>query len=388
LLSGASAILRRVFEGRAADGDKEVMRGQLQTPPSDGMELSMRTQAVPRWNSYMPMGASRVQQRANDRPTASQTEQTPQAERRQMHGALPRAGGSNGRYKIFRSTAPADGSPTSPTPTTAHTLSEPRRDVDVDVDVDGAGGGVRRVVYLPTCVTRMMGPAASDAEGSSGGESVHEVMMRLMDRAGYEVVTPKGLEGLCCGMLFDSRGFQSAGATKSTELQEALLAATEGGMLPVVVDTSPCLKHLKEVLDDERLRQPWSLYEPVQFIEQFLSPHLQWQQVKDEVCVHVPCSSKQLQLEPTFIRLAEKCAGSVVPSNVPCCGMAGDRGMRYPELTDGSLQHLDVGCASDGYSTSRTCEISLSHNSGIRPLQGKGNAYTQKVQTDADSGLS
>lgn len=27
----------------------------------------------------------------------------------------------------------------------------------------------------------------------------------------------------------------------------------------------------------------------------------------------------------------------VVPSGVPCCGMAGDRGMRYPELTGGSL---------------------------------------------------
>ena len=32
------------------------------------------------------------------------------------------------------------------------------------------------------------------------------------------------------------------------------------------------------------------------------------------------------------------CAGNVVNTNVPCCGMAGDRGMRYPELTAASLQ--------------------------------------------------
>ena len=44
----------------------------------------------------------------------------------------------------------------------------------------------------------------------------------------------------------------------------------------------------------------------------------------------------------------------------------GDRGLRYTELTASSLQHLDLpkDC-SDGYSTSRTCEMSLSNHSGI-----------------------
>ncbi len=32
----------------------------------------------------------------------------------------------------------------------------------------------------------------------------------------------------------------------------------------------------------------------------------------------------------------------VVPSGIPCCGMAGDRGMRFPELTGASLQHLNL----------------------------------------------
>ena len=45
--------------------------------------------------------------------------------------------------------------------------------------------------------------------------------------------------------------------------------------------------------------------------------------------------------------------------------MAGDRGMRYPELTAGALQHLETSGCSDGYSTSRTCEMSLSNHSGI-----------------------
>ncbi len=46
--------------------------------------------------------------------------------------------------------------------------------------------------------------------------------------------------------------------------------------------------------------------------------------------------------------------------------MAGDRGMRYPELTAGALQHLALPAAcTDGYSTSRTCEVSLSNHSGV-----------------------
>lgn len=40
--------------------------------------------------------------------------------------------------------------------------------------------------------------------------------------------------------------------------------------------------------------------------------------------------------------------------------------MRYPELTGSSLQHLNLPeTCSDGYSTSRTCEMSLSNHSGI-----------------------
>lgn len=46
-----------------------------------------------------------------------------------------------------------------------------------------AAGVPRKVVYVPSCVTRMMGPAASDYET----ESVHEKLMSLFNKAGYEV---------------------------------------------------------------------------------------------------------------------------------------------------------------------------------------------------------
>lgn len=45
----------------------------------------------------------------------------------------------------------------------------------------------RQVVYAPACVTRMMGPASSDTEQGS----VHEKLLSLFDKAGYEVIYPE-----------------------------------------------------------------------------------------------------------------------------------------------------------------------------------------------------
>ncbi len=46
--------------------------------------------------------------------------------------------------------------------------------------------------------------------------------------------------------------------------------------------------------------------------------------------------------------------------------MAGDRGMRYPELTGAATQHINLPAScTDGYSTSRTCEMALSNASGL-----------------------
>ena len=50
--------------------------------------------------------------------------------------------------------------------------------------------------------------------------------------------------------------------------------------------------------------------------------------------------------------------------------MAGDRGMRFPELTGNALQHLNLpSSCQDGFSSSKTCEMSLSNHAGI-PFRG------------------
>ena len=243
---------------------------------------------------------------------------------------------------------------------------------------EASKGLPRKVVYLPSCVTRMMGPAKGDE--AAGG--VADAMMSVLKKANYEVVYPAGLSNSCCGMLFNSRGFKATASAKGSELEEALMVASEGGKLPIVVDTSPCLAQIKEQLSNPALR--FSLYEPAEFISNHLVDKLEWNKVREHVAIHVPCSSKKLGVENTFAKIAGLCAEQVTPSGVACCGMAGDRGMRYPELTGSSLSYLDLPkSCSDGYSTSRTCEMSLSNHSDGVPF--KGLVYLVDEATSAKS---
>ena len=221
----------------------------------------------------------------------------------------------------------------------------------------------KRVVYLPSCVTRMMGPSRGD--DAAGDDAVHAKFFSLLQKADYEVIVPDGIDSMCCGMIFDSRGYRNAGAAQASGLEQSLLEASENGKIPIVCDTSPCLQRMKEKFESPLLKL--GLFEPVQFISLYLQKELEFTKVRDSVAVHVPCSSKKLKLNEQMVALAEMCAHEVHATPIPCCGMAGDRGMRYPELTGSSLQHLDgmmqQNKCTDGYSTSRTCEMSLSNHS-------------------------
>ena len=217
-----------------------------------------------------------------------------------------------------------------------------------------------KVVYMPSCVTRVMGPAPSDPEQAS----VPERFLSLMDKAGVEVIYPEQAAEQCCGIMFHSRGCVDASDKAMAKLEARLLEASEQGKYPIVCDTSPCLKHVKDHVKDPLLK--FALYEPVEFVATFLGDRLDFEKKKESVAIHVPCSSKKMKLESQFEALVSNCAEDVHSTGVPCCGMAGDRGLRLPELTGAALQHLDIPVeVQDGYSTSTTCECSLSNQSQV-----------------------
>jgi D-lactate dehydrogenase len=225
---------------------------------------------------------------------------------------------------------------------------------------DVANGGQRKVVYFPSCVVRTMGPARADPEQ----RAVYEAMLSLLGKAAYDVVFPRSMEALCCGLTFDSKGYRDLGDAKAKELEGELLERSGGGEMPVLCDTSPCVHRMKNKLDS-RL----ALHEPVEFIHGFLMDKLRFERAPGAVAIHVTCSSTKMGLADQFKAVALACAEEVVvPPRVGCCGFAGDRGFTHPELNASALSQLKAGipegCAA-GYSNSRTCEIGLSLHGGI-----------------------
>jgi len=220
--------------------------------------------------------------------------------------------------------------------------------------------GAPQAVYFPSCISRTMGPARSDPDR----DPLHAVVLRLLEKAGYETLFPPAMGALCCGTPFESKGFMDQADAKARELEAALMDATDGGRRPVLVDTSPCLYRMKKVMD-RRL----TLLDPVEFTLTYLMERLQVTPVDETIAYHHTCSSVKMGLEAKALALAKACARNVVvPDFVGCCGFAGDRGFNYPELNASALQHLRAGIAgrcTTGYSTSRTCEIGLSAHSGI-----------------------
>ena len=222
-----------------------------------------------------------------------------------------------------------------------------------------------KVVYFPSCISRTMGLANKSKEKNSQSTIIH----KLLEKAGYEVIYPDHLSGLCCGMPFASKGFVQQANRKANELEVYLQNASNNGEIPVVFDTSPCSKTMKdfEVLNNNgRLK----IYDSVEFIHDFLLPKLKIKKVEKTVAVHPVCSVTKMGLTEKLITIAKACATNVVvPEYVTCCGFAGDRGFNYPELNESALKNLkpeiEKHHCTAGYSSSKTCEIGLSLHAGI-----------------------
>ena len=219
----------------------------------------------------------------------------------------------------------------------------------------------QEVIYLPSCLCRTLGPSADKRD-----RSVPQTVLAVLQKSGCSVAYPPLPERLCCGMAFDSKGFKETGKRKLKELEEALEKATRSGEVPVLCDTSPCAHRMITELPAHL-----HVYDPVGFIYHFLLERLDLQPLEETVLLHPVCSVKKLGLETQLLEIGRRCAKkAVIPddSDSGCCGFAGDRGITFPELNASALKGLREKVPEDcrkGYSSSRMCEVGLSHHSGI-----------------------
>ena len=217
-----------------------------------------------------------------------------------------------------------------------------------------------KVVYFPSCINQTMGLSK---EAKVKHALVDEII-QLMTKAGYEVIFPEGMERMCCGQIWESKGMLDIADRKSAELEEALWKASEEGKYPVLCAQSPCLHRMKKVM------KKMKLYEPAEFIMTYLVDRLDFHPIDRHVALHLTCSTREMGVDKDMIALARLCSNNVyLPEGVGCCGFAGDRGFTFPEMNRYALRKLRPQIEKNhievGYSNSRTCEIGLESNTGI-----------------------
>ncbi len=214
-----------------------------------------------------------------------------------------------------------------------------------------------KVVYFPTCSGRMFGADTPEAALSA-------TVIRVLERAGYAPIVPDGVDALCCGQSFASKGLADEADQKSAELEAVLRRASDNGRYPIVLDASACSQRMKTFLA-ERL----PVFDIVEFAHDALLPRLMLQKKAEPVLLHLNCSASRMGFAAKLKKLADACATQVTqPAGVKCCGFGGDRGFVVPELNAHALRklHADVPASCcGGYSSNQTCEVGLTAATGI-----------------------
>ena len=229
-----------------------------------------------------------------------------------------------------------------------------------------------QAIYFPSCLSRTMGPEAGDGETPP----LVDTLVALAARAGVPVHVPPDAAGTCCGVPFSSKGYTEAHAIAANRAIANFWRWSDGGKLPVFVDTSPCtygLLHAREALTDENKARfdALTILDGVAFVHDVLLPKLTVTQKQPAAVLHPVCSLVKMGLVPKLEAVARACAETAtVPPDAGCCGFAGDRGFLFPELTASAtrLESAEARAAGAGghWSSSRTCEAGLSRATGER----------------------
>lgn len=227
------------------------------------------------------------------------------------------------------------------------------------------------VVYFTSCLNRTMGATP----GENAQPSVSDAFTTILQRAEISYTVPSAINDMCCGTPWSSKGYNTAYKKMAERVVESLWQETQHGMLPVVIDTSPCsysMKHYDDILQGDYLRkwQQLTVYDIVEYLDEKVMERLQCSRQQGTAVCHPTCSTMKMEQTAHLQSIAAYCAEDViVPEHHGCCGFAGDRGLYYPELTASATarEASDVKSYKDVigyYSTSKTCEIGISDATG------------------------
>jgi D-lactate dehydrogenase len=226
---------------------------------------------------------------------------------------------------------------------------------------------VRSILYFPSCITRTMGTYKGKQKNGM------DTFLSICYKAGIDAKILAGASGSCCSQIFSSKGFKDACSFTANKIVEQLWQQSNDGSLPIVIDVSSCaytLHNIRPVLDQENKIKfdQLKILDSVDFLHDMVLPLVNVKSKKNNIVLHPVCSLQKMKTEYKFLSIARQFAENVtIPKYAGCCGMAGDRGFLFPELTVSAIapeaRELKPHVHYDGYySSTKTCEMALSES--------------------------
>lgn len=225
-----------------------------------------------------------------------------------------------------------------------------------------AGTQGHQVVYFSSCISRLMG-------GETGNE-----FLSVCKKANMQVIIPQQMKGTCCGQIFSSKGFADAFRQTANSTIEKLWQSSAQGAFPVVLDVTSCTQTIRTyrhylTAANKLLYDKMTFEDIIEFVADKLLPRLNITKQKDAIVFHPVCSAFKMGMVAKLQAIGNACSKKAdMPYFSQCCGMAGDRGFYFPELTNAATKNeaAEVNQQQyDGYfSSSRTCEMAMSAATG------------------------
>ncbi|WP_250317960.1 FAD-binding and (Fe-S)-binding domain-containing protein [Pedobacter sp. B4-66] len=221
------------------------------------------------------------------------------------------------------------------------------------------------IVYFPACISRVIGDPQKNDKG------VMQTLIDVSAKANIQVILPSEIERHCCGQIFSSKGFTAAFGHTANETISKLWESTKRGRFPIVLDISSCTQTLlncrNSLTAENKIRfDALKIIDSIEYIADYVIPKVKISKKKENIVLHPVCSIQKMDgVQQKFNSIANHFAEQVTqPLFAGCCGMAGDRGFLYPELTAAATKKEVEEVKEikyDGYySSSKTCEIALS----------------------------
>jgi len=219
-------------------------------------------------------------------------------------------------------------------------------------------------IYIPACMSRMMGGTATS-------------LLRVCQQVSVRIHLPNGLTGTCCGQAFSSKGYPVAASEKQAEWIAKVWELSDQGRLPIVMDLGSCSAFINQTpglsTDSMAKLAKLKILDSIEFAHDVVLPKLSIVKKLPRIAIHSVCANQKADWEEKLIRIADACAEDIlIPHAGKCCGMGGDRGFAIPELTNAATADvkakMEIAACSRGYTSARSCAISLSTSTG-KPWQ-------------------